>query len=55
MVTVTCTDNDCPNGGINYNVPGTPPFVECGGCHAMLTPYDQRPNPEPDYWVPSGA
>jgi hypothetical protein len=45
MVTVTCTDNECPNGGIDYNVPGTPPFVECGGCGAHLGPRDHRDDP----------
>lgn len=46
MVTVTCNDNDCPNGGIDYNVIGTPTFVECGGCGVHLTPTDKRPDPE---------
>ena len=46
MVTVTCTDNDCPNGGIDYNVLGSPAQVECGGCHVMLAPTDERPDPE---------
>jgi hypothetical protein len=45
MVTVTCTDNDCPNGGIDYNVLGSPAQVECGGCHVMLAPTDERPDP----------
>lgn len=55
MVTVTCTDNDCPNGGIDYNVLGTPPFVKCGGCHVHLEPYDQRDDPPPPEWFPTGA
>jgi len=46
MVTVTCTDNNCPNGGIDYNVIGSPAQVECGGCHVMLAPTDERPDPE---------
>jgi len=46
MVTVTCTDNTCPNGGIDYNVLGAPAFVECGGCHVMLVPTDERLDPE---------
>ena len=45
MVTVTCTDNDCPNGGISFNVKGDPPFVECGGCHVHLEPADRRDDP----------
>ena len=45
MVTVTCTDNTCPNGGIDHNVLGAPPFVECGGCGVHLEPYDLRDDP----------
>jgi len=50
MMTVTCNDNTCPNGGIDHNVLGAPPLVECGGCGTMLEPYDLRddpPIPEP--------
>jgi len=47
MVTVTCKDNECPNGGINYNVWGTPAFVECGGCGAHLDPTHERDDPPP--------
>jgi hypothetical protein len=47
MVTVTCTNNDCPNGNVNYNFFSFPPVVECGGCHTMLQPYDQRDDPPP--------
>jgi len=50
MVTVTCTDDTCPNGGTPFNVLGDPPFVECGGCHVHLEPTDHRddpPQPEP--------
>jgi hypothetical protein len=50
MVTVTCNDNDCPNGGIDYNVIGTPSFVECGGCHVHLEPYDERDDPPAPTW-----
>jgi len=45
MVTVTCNDDTCPNGGIDYNVPGTHHFVECGGCGVHLEPYDERDDP----------
>jgi len=45
MVTVTCTDDTCPNGNIPFNVLGNPPFVECGGCHVHLEPYDERDDP----------
>jgi hypothetical protein len=47
MVTVTCTNNDCANGNVDYNFFGFPPVVECGGCHTMLQPYDQRDDPPP--------
>jgi len=49
MVTVICTDNDCPNGNISFNVLGDPTFVECGGCHVHLSPTDRRDDPpQPD-------
>ena len=55
MVTVTCKNNDCPNGGIDYNVLRTPPFVECGGCGQRLEPYDERDDPEQPEWIFGGA
>jgi hypothetical protein len=45
MVTVTCNDNNCVNGGIDYNVLGAPLFVECGGCQIHLEPYNLRDDP----------
>jgi hypothetical protein len=45
MVTVTCTDDSCPNGGTPFNVLGDPQFVECGGCHVHLEPTNPRPDP----------
>ena len=49
MVTVTCTDDSCPNGGVPFNVLGDPSFVECGGCHVHLEPTDRRDDPpQPD-------
>ena len=50
MITATCTTSDCQQNGVDYNFRGKPPFVECGGCHVHLEPYDLRddpPMPEP--------
>ena len=52
MVTVICNADGCANDGIEYNVLGTPPFVECGGCKAHLQPTDERPDPELPTWTP---
>ena len=50
MVTVICNADGCANHAVTYNVLGTPPFVECGGCHVHLEPYDERDDPPmPDF------
>lgn len=52
MVTVICNADGCANNGVTYNILGTPPFVECGGCGDRLTPTDERPDPELPTWAP---
>lgn len=51
MITATCTNADCINNGIDYNIPGPPRAVKCGGCGRMLPPTNKRPDPEPNLWV----
>jgi hypothetical protein len=45
MFTFTCNEKDCANKGVEYNVPGNLPLVECGGCKTMLTGANERPDP----------
>jgi hypothetical protein len=46
MFTFTCNKKDCPNKEIEYNVLGNSSAAECGGCKAILTGTDERPDPE---------
>jgi hypothetical protein len=45
MFTFTCNEKDCANKEIEYNVPGSSPVAECGGCKATLAGTDERPDP----------
>jgi hypothetical protein len=45
MFTFTCNEKDCANKDIEYNVPGSSSFAECGGCKATLAGTDERPDP----------
>ena len=33
MKTVTCTNETCPENGVNEFMCGDPDYVECGVCH----------------------
>ena len=50
MISVQCSDNACPQHGIEFHLMGDDPYVGCGGCGVHLEPYDHRPDPE----LPSG-
>ncbi len=50
MISVKCSDTECPQHGIEYHLCGEHEYVRCGGCGIALEPYDQRPDPE----LPSG-
>lgn len=38
MITLfTCTQDNCPNTGLEYRVEDAPALVVCGGCQTPLT------------------
>jgi hypothetical protein len=45
MFTFTCNEKDCANKDVEYNVPGSSPVAECGGCKATLVGTNERPDP----------
>ena len=45
MITATCTNVDCRENGVNYNVEGAPTAVECGFCAQPCELTDERPDP----------
>ena len=46
MFTFTCTEKNCANQDIQYNVLGSSSLAECGGCKATLLGTNERPDPE---------
>jgi hypothetical protein len=46
MIDFECNDKECANQGITYASLGNPSWAECGGCKAILTGTNQRPDPE---------
>jgi hypothetical protein len=45
MFTFTCSEKDCANENVEYNLLGDSSFAECGGCKTTLTGTDERPDP----------
>ena len=45
MFTFTCNEKNCTNEDIEYNVLGNSSVAECGGCKAILTGTNERPDP----------
>lgn len=54
MVKVSCSAKNCANKGVEYNIPGNPELVKCGGCHEMLQP-EASDLPEPEIFNPVAA
>jgi hypothetical protein len=46
MISFECKETSCPNANVEYNFLGNPSSVECGGCKALLSGYNEQPDPE---------
>ena len=46
MISVKCSNKECTQNAIEFNLMGDDPYVCCGGCGIHLDPYDLRPDPE---------
>ena len=50
MISIRCSDPNCPQYDVEFHMMGDHPYVCCGGCGIHLAPYDLRLDPE----LPSG-
>ena len=46
MITAECTNTECREHGVAYNVEGPDRPVECGYCTQLCITTDERPDPE---------
>lgn len=52
MRTVTCTNEACPENGVQEYFCGNPEYVECGVCHTACELSDLYDDPESCNWSP---
>jgi hypothetical protein len=52
MKTVTCTNETCPENGVQEHFCGDPEYVECGVCHEPCALSELYDDPESCNWTP---